>query len=104
MERIAYISGETVIYWNSIVLTLAAMVAICFFLAFYLGKTGNAAAGFAVVPVSLALSLVFARFVHWYCRTDSYASFQAAMSDYTSGGYALLGVFAGCLLAYGFCS
>lgn len=101
MERIAYISGETVIYWNSIVLTLAAMVAICFFLAFYLGKTGNAAAGFAVVPVSLTLSLVFARFVHWYCRTDSYASFQAAMTDYTSGGYALLGVFAGCLVAAG---
>ena len=54
MERIAYISGETVIYWNSIVLTLAAMVAICFFMAFYLGKTGNAAAGFAGVPFSLA--------------------------------------------------
>lgn len=101
MERIAYISGETVIYWNSIVLTLAAMVAICFFLAFYLGKTGNAAAGFAAVPISLALSLVFARFVHWYCRADSYAGFQAAMTDYTSGGYALLGVFAGCLLAAG---
>lgn len=101
MERIAYISGETVIYWNSIVLTLAAMVAICFFLAFYLGKTGNAAAGFAAVPISLALSLVFARFVHWYCRADSYAGFQAAMTDYTSGGYALLGVFAGCLLAVG---
>lgn len=101
MERIAYISGETVIYWNSIVLTLAAMVAICFFLAFYLGKTGNAAAGFAVVPISLALSLVFARFVHWYCRADSYANFQAAMTDYTSGGYALLGVFAGCLVAAG---
>ncbi len=101
MERIAYISGETVIYWNSIVLTLAAMVAICFFLAFYLGKTGNAAAGFATVPISLALSLVFARFLHWYCRADSYAGFQAAMTDYTSGGYALLGVFAGCLLAVG---
>lgn len=101
MERIAYISGETVIYWNSIVLTLAAMVAICFFLAFYLGKTGNAAAGFATVPISLALSLVFARFLHWYCRADSYANFQAAMTDYTSGGYALLGVFAGCLLAVG---
>ena len=38
MDKIAYIAGETVIYWNSIVLTLAAATAIAFFLAFYIGK------------------------------------------------------------------
>ena len=37
MDRIAFIFGETFIYWSSIVLTLAAVTAICFFLAFYLG-------------------------------------------------------------------
>ena len=98
MDKIAYIAGETVIYWNSIVLTLAAVTAILFFLSFYIGKCGNAVAAFAAVPVSIVLSVVLARFVHWYSRADSYSGFVTAMSDYTSGGYALLGVFAGCVL------
>lgn len=99
MERVAFIIGENFVYWNSILLTLAAAVAICFFLAFYLGKCGNAVAGFAAVPVSIVLSLVLARLIHWYSRTDSYDSFQSAMTDFASGGYALMGVFFGCILA-----
>lgn len=99
MDRIAFISGGTAVYWNSIILTLAAATAIFFFLAFYIGKCGNAVAGFAVIPVSIALSLVLARFFHWYSRADSYDGFISAMTDYTFGGYALIGVFAGCALA-----
>ena len=99
MDKIAFYSGGTAIYWNSVILTLAAATALCFFLAFYLGKSGNGAAGFAAVPVSMVLSLVFARFFHWYCQSDSYQSFSAAMTDYTAGGYALMGVFLGCVVA-----
>ena len=99
MDKLALISGESFIYWNSIVYTLAAATAIAFFLAFYIGKCGNAVAGFAAVPLSIVLGLVAARFFHWYCRADSYAGFTAAMTDYTSGGYALMGVFLGCFLA-----
>lgn len=99
MDKVAFYSGSTAIYWNSVILTLAAATAICFFLAFYLGKSGNGAAGFAVVPVSMALSLVFARFFHWYCQSDSYTGFSAAMTNYAEGGYALMGVFLGCVLA-----
>lgn len=99
MDKIAFVMGESVIYWNSIVLTLAAATAIFFFLSFYIGKCGNAVAGFAAVPLSIVLSIVLSRLVHWYSRADSYGGFLAAMTDYTSGGYALLGTFAGCLLA-----
>lgn len=99
MERIAFIIGDTFLYWNTIVLTLAAAVSVCFFLAFYLNKCGNAVAGFAAVPLSMVLSLICARFVHWYSRADSYADFTTAMTDYTSGGFALMGVFFGCALA-----
>lgn len=99
MDKIAFYSGSTAIYWNSVILTLAAATAICFFLAFYLGKSGNGAAGFAVVPVSIVLSLVFARFFHWYCQSDSYTDFTAAMTNLAEGGYALMGVFLGCILA-----
>ena len=99
MDKLAFINGETFLYWNSIVYTLAAATAIAFFLAFYLGKCGNAVAGFAAVPMSLFLGLVAARFFHWYCQADSYEGFLAAMTDYTSGGYALMGVFLGCFLS-----
>ncbi len=98
MDKLAYIGGNFSIYWNSVILTLAAATAVGFFLCFYLHKTGNAVAGFAAVPIAILLSVVFARFFHWYCRDDSYASFLAAMTDYSSGGYALMGVFLGCFL------
>ena len=52
-----------------------------------------------MVPVSIVLSLVFARFLHWYCQSDSYTGFTAAMTNYAEGGYALMGVFLGCVLA-----
>lgn len=99
MDKIAFILGDVFIYWSSVVYCLATATAICFFLAFYLNKCGNAAAGFAAVPLSILLSLFFARLIHWYSRTDSYESFSAAVTDWSSGGYALLGVFAGCALA-----
>lgn len=99
MDKLAFISGETFLYWNSIVYTLAAATAVCFFLAFYIGKCGNAVAGFAVVPISIFLGLIAARFFHWYCQVDSYDGFLAAMTDYSSGGYALMGVFLGCFVA-----
>lgn len=96
MDRIAFVCGNTVLYWNSIVLTLAAAAAICGFLALYRGR-GEAAA--VVVPLALVLSVLLARLTHWYFRPDSYESFLEAMTDFTSGGYALLGVFLGCFLA-----
>lgn len=98
MDRIAYIIGQTFIFWSSIVLALAALVAVCWFLGLYLSRSGNILGGFLTVPFAFVLSLVLSRLVHWYCRSDSYASFQAAMTDFTTGGYALVGVFAGCVL------
>ena len=99
MERIAFILGDTFLYWNSLILALAAASAACIFLSAYLGRDGKAAAGFVAVPLAMALSLVLSRFVHWYSRSDSYSGFFSAMTDYSSGGYALIGVFAGCALA-----
>lgn len=99
MDRIAFIMGDTFVYWSSVVLTMAAATAICFFLAFYLGKSGNGVGAAVMVPLAMVASLALARLVHWYSRSDSYAGFEAAMTNYASGGYALVGVFAGCLLA-----
>ncbi len=99
MDKIAYILGQTTIYWNSIILTLAVAAAAFFFLAFYIGKCGNAVAGFAAIPVSIVFSVIYGRLFHWYFLPSYYGGFFSAMTDYTSGGYALMGVFLGCLLA-----
>ena len=58
MERIAFISGGTYIYWSSIILTLAALTAIAAFTALYLRKSGNGLAICLMVPLSLVSSLV----------------------------------------------
>ena len=99
MDRIAFIMGETFVYWSAIILTLAAATAACAFVALYLGRTGKAISAALAVPMALVFSLIMARFMHWYCRADSYESFFVAMTDHSSGGYALMGVFGGCLLA-----
>ena len=99
MDRIAFIIGESFVFWSPIILALAALVAACLFIGFHLSRSCNGIGTFMAVPLAFVLSLVLSRFIHWYCRTDSYPSFEAAMMDYTSGGYALLGVVIGCILA-----
>ena len=98
MNRIAFIFNSSIIYWNSLILVLAAAAAVCFFLAIYLPRSKNTNAAFIAVPLATTLSLFLARFIHWYCRTGSYASLGSAMTDFTGGSFALVGVFAGCLL------
>lgn len=99
MEKVAFINGGTFVYWSSIILTIAVIAAIAFFAGLYLWKSKNGMALSLTIPVALLLSVVLARWIHWYCLTDSYNSLEAAMTDYTWGGYALMGAFAGCLLA-----
>lgn len=98
MEKIAFISGSTLIYWRSIILLLAVVTAISIYAAMYLSRGGSLTALSVSVPLAMAASIVLARLIHWYSRTDAYPSFYAAMTDYLSGNYALTGVFIGCLL------
>ena len=99
MEKVAFINGGTFVYWSSIVLTIAVVAAIAFFAGIYLWKSKNGMALSLTVPVAILLSVAIGRWVHWYCLTDSYESLASAMTDYTWGGYALMGAFFGCLLA-----
>lgn len=101
MEKIAFYTSGTAVSYHAILLTLAAAVAVCFFLSFYLRHGGSASAAFAAVPIAMGLSLVLARFFHWYSRADGYEGFLAAMTDYSTGGFALPGAFIGCFLAAG---
>ena len=99
MDRIAFIYGETFLYWSSIVLTLAVAAAVCTFLFLYLREKYNGLSAAILVPIAMVLSLLFSRAVHWYCMANAYDSLKGALTTFTGGGYALMGVFAGCALA-----
>ena len=99
MERIAFVIGEQYLYWSSIILALAAVGGAFLFLSLYLGKGGNALAGFVVLPLAVLLSLLLSRLLHWYCHPANYVNIHAAMTDLARGGFVLLGAFAGCFLA-----
>jgi prolipoprotein diacylglyceryltransferase len=99
LDKIAYIIGETFIYWNSIILILAAAAAICMFLGLYLREKGTGISAALLVPLAVVASIIAARAVHWYCRADAYTDLKGALTTFTGGGYALMGVFAGCALA-----
>ena len=101
MEKIAMIVGRQFLYWPALLLAAGAVCGILLFLGLWLGEDEEPTAGLLAVPLALGLSLVLSRLTHWYCRTSSYASFRAAMTDYSTGGFALMGAFLGCLLAAG---
>ena len=90
MDKIAYIVGQTYLYWQSLILMFAVATAIFMFAGLYIGKSGNIAGAAVAVPVAMAASLLLARLVHWYCQSAAYESFAAAMTDWTSGGFALM--------------
>lgn len=99
MEKIALILGNTTLTWSGIVIALAALGAALLFLGLYLAKGGNTLGGFATAGLSLVLGILFARWMHWYCYGETYDGFLSAMTDYTTGGFGLMGVFAGCFAA-----
>lgn len=99
MDKIAYIIGETFIYWNSIILIFAAAAAICMFLFLYLREKGTGISAAILIPLAVIASIIAARTVHWYCRADAYTDLKGALTTFTGGGYALMGVFGGCAAA-----
>ena len=98
MDRIAFIIGEVYIYWQSVILMAAVATAVLMFLGLYIGKSGNGAGAAMAISLSLISGLLLSRLIHWYCQSASYESLAQAMTDWSSGGFALMGVFAGCLL------
>ena len=101
MDQIAFFFREQAVYWSSVLFLLAVCVSAFLFLSLYLGRDGKVSAAFGVVPLAVLLSFFCARLIHWYCFSESYSSFAAAIENYTQGGFALVGAFVGCALAVG---
>jgi len=99
MNQIAFIFSDTTSYWSSVVAAAAALCAMLAAVSVRLWRNEPLLPVLVYLPIATVLSVFFARLIHWYCRTDQYTSLSAALQDFTGGGYALLGVFAGCFLA-----
>lgn len=98
MSQIAYVSGDTFLYWNSLILAGAACTGLLLFWAAYLRGEGSVLGGALACPIAMLLSLILARFLHWYFLPDSYHGLADAMTRFSSTGFALTGVFLGCLM------
>lgn len=101
MEKITYIISETFVYRHSIILALAILTAAFLFLALWAGAGKSWIKGFLICGLCALLCPVLARLCHWYFQSAEYPSFSAAMTDYSQGNYALMGVFAGCFITAG---
>ena len=104
MDTIAFLIGPYSIYWSTIMLALAGAVGVLLFWCFYLWDGSDRAGAFLLPPLALVLGILGGRMAHWYFRADSYESLYAAMTDYSVGGFALVGTFLGVLLAVGLTS
>ena len=99
IEPIAICIGSTVIYWSSIIITLAVVCAFALSFSLYTANGGSSNTMWAFLPMAVFLSVIFSRFIHWYCHSEQYNGMLKAMTDYSSGGYCLPGVMLGICLA-----
>lgn len=99
MEKVAFIWGNLFVNWSAVILSLSCAAAVCIFLSVYLRESENHWAAFVTAPLAVLLSYAAARWLHWYCFTENYESLLSAMTKFSDGGFALMGVFAGCLAA-----
>ena len=78
MNQIAFIFGETTVYWSSLVIAAAILTAILAAVSIRLWRKEPMLPLLLFIPLALVLSILCARFIHWYCRADQYSSFSAA--------------------------
>ena len=100
MDKIMMISGGEYFYWKPIILAVAAMAAALLAIGLRIWRGERVLPLAVALPLGTVLSVAIARFIHWYCRFESYPSLQGAMTELRGGGYSLMGVFAGMLLAF----
>ena len=91
--------GSLSLYKSALVIALGA--AACFALthALYISHGGFPPAAWLFAAADMILSVLFCRFLHYYCHAEQYASFWKAMTDYSVGGYVLAGTVPAALLA-----
>lgn len=85
MDKIAWILGDISIRWSSVVMVMAVLTGILFFLAAAARGNRKVTSAALALPMAILLLLLFGRLLHWFFLPDA------------GDGYVLMGAFAGCL-------
>lgn len=99
MNQIALILNNSTIYWYSVVMALAVLSGICFFMACCRHAEISSLYAASTVLLSLVLSMLLARLMYWYSRSDSFQTLSQALTTPANGSMTLTGAFFGCGLA-----
>ena len=99
MNPVAFLWKDVSIYWSGLFTALGILAASLAAGSLQLWKGRSLKSLGVLLPAAVLFSLVLGRACHWYCHPLQYESFASAMSDFSAGGLALPGAFAGVLLA-----
>ncbi len=99
MNPIAIYSGNLVIYWSAIVISLGLLAGLALSLSLCRAGAVDSAAVWALMPIAVLLSVLLSRLIHWYCHMEQYAGIVGALTDFSVGSYCLPGMLLGVFLA-----
>lgn len=99
MNPIAVYSGNTVLYWSAVIISVGLLAALFMSCAVQLSSRGRLVSVLLFFPLAILFSIPLCRALHWYCHQEQYGSFLAAMTNYSSGSYVLSAAIPGVWLA-----
>lgn len=95
METVAIFYEGTIVYWSGIIISVGILSGFLLSLSLYVPRN-KYGYGFCIYfPISLFISVIFSRMLHWYCYKEQYEGLSMALKDYSKGGYLLPGVLFG---------
>lgn len=99
MDNVLLAVRSLIIYKSAALIALGILLcALCTLLLYRIRSGGKTPVLLLLFP-AYALSLTFARLLHWYFTASAYSGFLQAVTDPYAGGFALPGVILGCWLS-----
>ena len=99
MNQAALLLDGSTIYWYSVLLALAVLAGVCFYLSCCAHRGIPMGRALFTALMGMVLSMVLSRLLYWYCRPSTFSSWTRALTSLRTDTYALAGAFAGCGLA-----
>ncbi len=99
MSSAALCLGTRIIYWDSILIALAALVCLFTLYAAYAPNGKRPAVLLLYAPLALALSFGVSRLMYWYCHQEQFSGLASAFAQPSTGSYCLAGIVIGFALA-----
>ena len=81
MRAAAFCFGRTILYWDTVLLALAALACALALCAAFRAVGGRARTLVLLLPLGTLLSFALARLLYFYCHSEQYASLSAVLAD-----------------------